>query len=111
MKKFLEELKGARSIEWFLAALAIAILLLTQWNGEASLSASGTEQELRVASILSRIDGVGKVEVMISEEDHAGVLVVAEGAGDMLVCLRLQYAIQTLMGTDTARIEIVPYQQ
>ena len=111
MRKFLEELKGARSIEWFLALLAIALLILTQWNGASSTDLARTEQEQRISSILHRIEGVGEVEVMISEESGEGVLVVAEGANDLTVCLRLQYAIQTLLGTDAVRIEIVPYQK
>lgn len=111
MKKFLEELKGARNIEWILAAMAIVLLLLTYWNGNSSTGIVQTEQEQRLAAILTRIEGVGDVEVMISEEEQKGVLVVAEGANNLGVCLRLQYAIQTLLGTEAIRIEIVPYQK
>ena len=93
MKKFLGELKAARNIEWFLAILAIAVLLL------------------RLSAILSRIEGAGSVEAMISEDGSNGVLIVAEGADDLGVCLHLQYAVQTLLGTESSRIEIVPYQK
>lgn len=98
-------------MEWFLAVLAIAILLLTHWNGSLSTNVHHTDQELRLASILNRIEGVGRVEVMISgESEEAGVLIVAEGANDAVACLRLEYAVQTLLGTEISRIEIVPYQ-
>ena len=110
MKKFLEELKGARNIEWCLAVLAIAILILTQWNGSPSAIVQ-TQQEQRLSAILNRIEGAGRVEVMISESAQEGVLIVAEGADDLGVCLHLQYAVQTLLGTEASRIEIVPHQK
>ncbi len=111
MKKFLGELKAARNIEWFLAILAIAVLLLTQLNGSSTERIAQTDQELRLSAILSRIEGAGSVEVMISEDGSNGVLIVAEGADDLGVCLHLQYAVQTLLGTESSRIEIVPYQK
>lgn len=110
MKKFFEELRGARSIEWFLAVLAIAILLLMLWNG-GTPDSTKTAQEQRLTAILKRIDGVGHLELMISDEPQCGVLVVAEGADNLEVCLRLQYALQTLTGIDAGQIEIVPYQK
>ena len=111
MKKFFDELRGARNIEWFLAALAIAILLLMLWNTDHYEETIKTSQELRLADTLKRIDGVGKLDIMISDEPQLGILVVAEGADNLKVCLRLQYALQTLTGAEAGRIEIVPYQK
>ena len=110
MKKMLDMLKGARRIELFLA-LAVAAVLLLQAAGTFS-AGGGTELERRLAGILSQIDGVGRVRVMVTENadgEAEGVLVVAEGANDVGVCLQLQYAVQTLLGTEAARIEIVQY--
>jgi len=107
VRRFIEELKGARSIEWCLVVLAVAILLLTQWTGAPGGTIKQTEQEQRLSAILSRIDGAGTVDVMISEEGK-GVLIVAEGADHLGVSLRLQYAAQTLLGTEITRIEIIP---
>ena len=111
MKKFIEELKGARGIEWFLAALTFALLLLMLWTGDHQSTAAKTAQEQRLTAILKRIDGVGKLEIMISDEPQGGILVVAEGAEDLEVCLRLQYALQTVVGIESNRIEIIPYQK
>ena len=112
MKKMLDMLRGARRIELFVALVAAAVLLL-QLVGSVS-TGSGTELEQRLAGILGQIDGVGRVRVMVTENANGeaeGVLVVADGADDVGVCLQLQYAVQTLLGTDAARIEIVRYAQ
>ena len=109
MKKFLDALRGARKIEIFLAIAAIAVLLL-QGGVPFQPKTHGTELEQRLGAILCRIDGVGNVEVMVTEAadgSPAGVLVVADGAGEIGVCLRLQYAVQTLLGVEASRIEIV----
>lgn len=110
MKKMLDMLKGGRRIELFLALVAAAVLLL-QLVGSVS-TCSGTGLEQRLEGILGQIEGVGRVKVMVTENvdgEAEGVLVVAEGADDIGVCLQLQYAVQTLLGTDAARIEIVRY--
>lgn len=109
MKKIIEELKGARGIEWFLVLLAISILLLMRGDNGNSGIMNQTQQEQRIASILSCIEGAGKVEVMISDDGGDRVLVVAEGAHDLNVCLHLQYAVRTILGTEISKIEIVPY--
>lgn len=108
MKKILEELKGARRIEWFLAVAAVAILLLTQCAGSDSAARYRTDEESRLISVLQKIDGVGRVDVMISA-DALGVLVVADGADQLAVCLRIQYVVQTLLGCEASDVEIVPY--
>lgn len=108
MKRILEELKGARKIEWFLAIAAVAILLMTQCTGTDTVPDYRTEQESRLISVLQKIDGVGQVDVMISE-DASGVLVVAEGADNLNASLRIQYAVQALLDCEASQIEIVPY--
>lgn len=112
MKKFWEILKGARRIEWFLIAIAVAILLLLM--PRPGSTGAHTEIETRLAGILGRIDGVGRVEVMIAQDAEgapAGVLVVAEGAEDIRTSLKLEMAVKTLLGTEVSRIEIVHYGQ
>ena len=110
MKKILEALRGARRIELLLALAAVSVLLLLQLPESGGVGFAGqTNQEARIAAILGRIEGVGRVEVMLSEQESGGVLVVSDGAKDLAVCLRIQYAVQTLLGTDVSRIEIVPY--
>lgn len=112
VKKFLEIFRGARKIEIFLAMAAIAILLL-QWSGTAFDSASGqTELERRLSGILGRVDGVGTVSVMVTEDVDGGVegvLVVAEGAENIGVQLKLRYAVQTLLDVEASQIEVIKH--
>lgn len=108
MKRILELLKGARRIEWIAAAVAAAVLLL-QLTGSLAPTGAQTDLERRLASILSSVEGVGRVEVMIAEDGEGGVegvLVVAEGAWDAGVCLRIQYAVETLLGVDASAVEV-----
>ena len=60
--------------------------------------------------ILSKIDGAGRVHVMIARDDGGdctGVVVVASGAEDVEVMLRLQRAVQALTDLELSQIEIV----
>ena len=108
MKKFQELLKGARHLELILAVVAVPVNLLQTATGRQW---QGSELENRLSAILSRIDGAGTVEVMITEDaqgEAQGILVVADGAEDLGIYLRLQYAVQSLLGVETSRIEIMP---
>lgn len=109
MKRLMEIFRGARRIEIFLALAAIAILLL-QWGGTPTSGGMQTELESRLSAILSQMDGVGKVHVMIAQDETGsveGVLVVADGADDVGVRLRIQYALQTLLDAEASDIEVV----
>lgn len=109
MRKWIDCLKGARRIEWFLAAVAIAILLV-QAVDLPSLRETALEQ--RVAETVRSIDGVGKAKVMIYEDDDGvpyGALIVIGGADDIGVCLRVQRAVHALLGLEGAQIEIAQY--
>lgn len=111
MKKILEALHGARKIEWFMLIAAAALLVMAQFGRIDSQSAQYTEEERRLASILSRIDGVGRVEVMLPEDGSKGALIVAEGADRIDVCLRIEYAVHAVTGTAISSIEILPYER
>ncbi len=112
MKRFLEELKGARKIEWLVLLAAISILMLAGFGQSDAPEAYRTEEELRLISILRRIDGAGDVDAMIARaDDGIRVLVVAEGADDAGICLRLQYAARTLLGAEISRIEVIRHEK
>ena len=103
----LEKLKGVRHLELLLALLALAACVLLSGrfsSGEAPL-------ERRMAETLSRVEGAGRVSVVLHcGEDGAaqGAVIVAEGADDLRVMLSLQRAAQSLLGVETARIEVLP---
>ena len=103
----LEKLKGVRHLELLLAIMALAACVLLSGrfsSGEAPL-------ERRMADTLSRIEGAGRVSVVLrcDEDGEAeGAVIVAEGAGDLRVMLSLQRAAQSLLGVEAARVEVLP---
>lgn len=108
MKQLFATLKAARWLELTIAAGLICILLVLALGSGSGDAAN--EEEVRMQRILSRIEGAGRVSVMISEDGSggcAGVVVVASGAEDVGVMLRLQRAVQALTDLDLDRIEIV----
>lgn len=109
-----EKLRGARHIEWvLLAGLLAAFFLMT---GGAEQTNQSTALEKRMENVLSMIEGAGRVRVLVNEAaaafsgsdgQAAGVLVVAEGAGDMRVKMELQRAVQALLDVEAEQIEIL----
>ncbi len=111
IKRLLDRLRGARRIELF-AALALAALLALMMLdiGRSGDSEPRTELESRVERILGRVEGAGRVSVMISQEgdgDVTGVVIVAEGLSDVQAYLRLQRAVSALLNVDVGKIEII----
>lgn len=90
---------------WILAALlfCVALCLLLSVRNE-----SASTEENRISQVLSAIDGAGTVEVAVYYEDAVpcGAVVVADGAGDVAVQLRLLSAVTTLLGVDQGRVAI-----
>ena len=92
-------------------ALAGVCLLL---GGLEGAQQTCTAEEARLSRILSAMDGAGRVEVAVfyptamNDEPVApcGAVIVAEGAGDAGVQLRLSRAVSTLLGLDSAQIDI-----
>lgn len=77
-------------------------------KADKALSADRTELESRLENILQSIEGAGSVRVMAVYESGReggvgnvkGVMVVAEGASDIGVRVRLQTAVTTVLGID-----------
>lgn len=92
---------------WILMALlfcaALCLLLGTQEENASS-------EESRISRVLSAIQGAGDVEVAVYYDDAVpcGAVVVAQGAHDLAVQLRLASAVTTLLGIDQSRVAIYP---
>ena len=109
---FMEKLRSARKIEWLALLVAIALLaLILQDTGALSGTRdASTELEERLERVLSSVEGAGEVRAMVTEDENGGVvgvLVVAQGAGDIAVRLKLAQAVKALLGVDLNRIEVV----
>lgn len=90
---------------WILAALllCVALCLVLGSHGE-----SASTEESRISRVLSAINGAGTVDVAVYYEDSlpCGAVVVADGAGEVAVQLRLMSAVTTLLGVEPARVAI-----
>ena len=102
---------------WIMAAAA-AVLLALMLAGTDSGS-TATQEEQRIAQVLSAMAGAGRVEVALyyaqQETDvfassaasaPTGALVVAEGADDMAVRLNLIRAVRTLLGLPENAVDV-----
>ena len=111
IKRLLDRLRGARRIELFATlALAALLALMLMDIGRSGGGEPRTELESRVERILGRVEGAGRVSVMISQEedgDVTGVVIVAEGLSDVQTYLRLQRAVSALLNVDVGKIEII----
>ncbi len=107
-----EKIKGIKNIKIIALIFIIAISLIIYSSVAASKQTEKTfqnEDELRLASILSSIDGAGEVETMISKSsgEIVGVLVIADGASNPLVRLRLLQAASSALGVDSDVVSVL----
>ena len=108
-------MKG-KSALWLACALGVLAVLAAVSGGEST----ATQTELRMAEVLSAIDGAGKVEVALfcarQEADGfgpvndasvpTGAVIVAEGAGEMHVRLQLIRAARALLGLEENAVDV-----
>ena len=98
---------------WLLAALAGAVILCLAL-GNLDASSSRSREEARLEQVLSSMAGAGTVEVVLyyAADDGqtisvpSGAVLVADGAADIAVRLRLTRAVSTLLGLDASRVEV-----
>jgi len=121
---FLKE-KGNKYLIFILVGILILVVFLPtgtsnkqeNWQTE---TVENDELEERLKKVLSAMEGVGKVEVMITRENSktsifgqeestmvCGVVVVAEGADNASVNARITKAVEALFSVDAHKISIV----
>ncbi|MBE5778461.1 MAG: hypothetical protein E7331_03920 [Clostridiales bacterium] len=100
---------------WLLVAVGIIVLIIM--NGGKS-SGGMTEEEQRIARVLSAMDGAGQVKVALFYAKEAGsfagdgagqptgAVVVAQGAGSMEVRLNLVRAVRTLLNLEEDAVDV-----
>ena len=111
-------MSGAELMRFFrerrFAALLLLLLLgaglvaLSFFLPEKEEEAPAPSLETRLAAALSDIAGAGQVSVFINEDEEGvrGVLVVAEGAGDLAVQTELMRAAMTALDVPAASVEV-----
>ena len=67
-----------------------------------------SEEEIKLTELLSQIQGVGEVDVMISQTENGekSVVVVCDGAKDIQVNMDVREAVATALGTTEQSIKI-----
>ena len=122
---FLKE-KGSKYFIFILAGLLILVMCIPTGASVEKLQqeeavVSYVEVEDRLAKVLSAMEGVGKVQVMITTEGDTssvfgtqtdgqkvcGVVVVAEGAGNATINARISDVVKALFPIDVHKISIV----
>ena len=114
---FVKKVFRSKKLRLVISAIIIALALII-YSGVSEkkteeVSTVMDEEETRLSKVLSSIEGAGQVEVMIVREDGVvtGVLVVAEGAKDIGVMLKLLDATSTVMGVDKSVVEVYQMEQ
>lgn len=100
-----------KNLKIMVVAIIIAIGLIIYSTIETTATTESTymdQEEIRLATTLSNIDGVGEVKTMITRngDEISGVLVIAEGAENISVMLKLLDATATAMGVDKSIVEV-----
>ena len=96
---------------WLVLALAgCVILCLLLGLAEPPATTAATDEESRLARVLSAMDGAGNVEVAVFYQEEAalpcGAVIVAQGADDVTVRLQLTRAACTLLGLEAEQVEV-----
>ncbi len=114
MRKVIDYVKENKKI--IIVVLLIAILIGTVYlidkgkKSSSSISASKekTATEVKLTGILSSIDGVGATDVMITENEGKilGVVIVCEGANNIMTRSNILNAVATALNIDKKIIAI-----
>ena len=113
LKGMFEKIKGIKNIKIIALVFIIAIALIIYSNVVASdkdeKQSFQNDEETRLASILSSVEGAGEVETMITKSSGqiVGVLVIATGANNPLVRLRLLNAASSALGVDSETVSVM----
>ena len=126
MREAWEKLRAIRGIEWLLGIAALALLACVVFGQEAPGEAVGADLEARLCTVLSKVQGAGRVDVIVYTAQEtavtagafgestrqtafrpSGVVVVADGAGDLKVRIELAQAVQTLLSLPASSVEVL----
>jgi len=102
--------RGARRIEIYILFIISAIIILLALNGETGQRNDKLEIEKRLEAILSDINGVEKINVMITRQEDekvVGVLIVTRGIDRIQTQLEIQNAVKTLLDVELSKIKII----
>ena len=93
---------------WLAAALLLVVALCLAMGASEKRDTTQTADEARLSRVLSLMSGAGTVDVAVYYDDAipCGAVIVADGAGDAAVRIRLTGAVTTLLGLDASRVAV-----
>lgn len=111
-KSALSSILQKKSVLIFLLAAGLLLLLWPKSSGSGSAEKNEdvfTNEEKRLCAVLSKIDGVGNIYALLSEEpnrrgEYTGAVVVCSGAGSPDTRLRVIQAVSAFTGLGSNRI-------
>ena len=111
-KSALSSILQKKSVLIFLLAAGLLLLLWPKSSGSGSAEKNEDvfpNEEKRLCAVLSKIDGVGNVYALLSEEpnrrgEYTGAVVVCSGAGSPDTRLRVIQAVSAFTGLGSNRI-------
>jgi hypothetical protein len=115
MKKLNNFCKANKSILIIIAligALIITVLLINEYNLTNSSTTTSkvnqTENEIKLESILSCMEGVGQTQILINEDESGinGVIIVCEGANNIMTRNNILNAVSTALNIEKNIIAI-----
>lgn len=115
MRKVIDYVKKNKKI--IIVVLLIAILIGTVYvidkgrssrTSSTAVASAKSDTELKLKGILSSIEGVGNTDVMITENEGKiiGVVIVCEGANNLMTRSNILNAVSTVLDIDKKIIAI-----
>ena len=107
MSEMLRALKEkATGLKYVLIVGLVGLLLLLWPSGQSSgadQEVPSAAEEARLEAVLSQMQGVGQVELLLSD---SGAVVVCQGADSAGVCLRVTQAVRCYTGLGADKVQI-----
>ena len=111
VKSAFEKIKGIKNIKIialiFIIAIALIIYSSVAADKESEKQSFQNDDETRLASILSSVEGAGETMITKSSGQIVGVLVIADGANNPIVRLRLLSATASALGVDSDTVSVM----
>lgn len=92
---------GLGAVKYALIVAALGLVLLLWPSGAKTQTEAGAQQQLE--QVLGRMEGVGEVRLILSEQ---GAVVVCAGADNAAVKLDICRAVQCYTGLGSDRIQV-----
>ena len=99
--------------KWILLLLIGVLLLVIAMPTTSSTNSEekyALDEEMRLKHILEQMENVGEVRVMITHQDSKtveGVVVIADGAENVLIVKNITDVVQALFDVDSHKIKVM----